>query len=251
MFNLITFGKHLLPNRQFRLKVLNFLGPHIYGRKFLKETKQQSELLFWEQKFKVEGETPRTEYYRKFMMDMGGIENQSFFDNLICLDIGCGPRGSLTWLTNARAAIGLDPLADQYMQFGIKSHKMIYLCAPAEKIPLPSRYADVVFSMNSLDHVDNVIDVCSEIRRVLKPGGYFIGSLNLDEPPTLSEPFMLTEEFLQQHLFSGWDKEFYKIRPKPMDDKGIVSYEYFYKDCPKEILESPGPRALWCRMRVK
>ena len=250
MFTLYDFVKFVLP-KQLRLKLLKVLGPYFFGKKFLKPAKQRVELIFWEQKFKAEGEAPRTEYYRKFMMDMGGIEDQSFFDNLICLDIGCGPRGSLTWLTNARAAIGLDPLADQYTRFGIAEHNMIYVSAPAEQIPLPSRYVDVVFSMNSLDHVDDVVAVCSEVRRVLKPGGYFIGSLNLDERKTLSEPFTLTEELLERHLFSGWEKEFYKIRPKPMDDKGNVTYRYFYEDCPKEILEAPGPRALWCRMRVK
>ena len=127
---------------------------------------------------------------------------------------------------------------------------MIYISAPAEQIPLPSNYVDVVFSMNSLDHVDDVVAACSEIRRILKPGGYFIGSLNLDEPPTLTEPFMLTEEFLERHLFCGWEKEFYKIRPK-VDDTGQVTYRFFYEDCPSELCEAPGPRALWCRLRVK
>ena len=226
------------------------LRRYFLGKRFLIPAKQRAEMQFWEQKFKAEGEAPRTEYYRKFMMDMGGIKDRSFFDNLICVDIGCGPRGSLTWLTNAGAAIGLDPLAEQYTQFGITEHNMTYLAAPAEKMPFPSHCVDVVFSMNSLDHVDDVIAVCSEIRRVLKPGGYFIGSLNLDEPPTLSEPFTLTEEFLERHLFSGWEKEFYKVRPK-VDESGQVTYRFFYEDCAEKFLKAPGPKALWCRLRVK
>jgi len=251
MITLWDFIKFVLPSRRLRMKVQNVLGPYFFGKQFLIPIKQRAELIFWEQHFKTYGEAPETEYYRKFMMDMGGMEDQAFFNNLICLDIGCGPRGSLTWLTNARAAIGIDPLSDQYMRLGIASHNMIYLSSPAERIPLPSHYIDVVFSMNSLDHVDKLIEVCSEIRRVLKPGGYFIGSLNLDEPKTIAEPFTLTEELLQRHLFSGWEKEFYKIRPKPRDEKGNVTYRYFYEDCPEELLKAPGPRALWCRMRVK
>jgi SAM-dependent methyltransferase len=251
MFTFWNFIKLVLPSRQLRLRAQSVFGPYFFGKKFLIPTKQKAELIFWEQHFLAHGGAPETEYYRKFMMDMGGIEEPSFFNDLICLDIGCGPRGSLTWLANARAVIGIDPLAEQYMRLGIASHHMIYLSSPAERIPLPSLYVDVIFSMNSLDHVDNLVDVCSEIRRVLKPGGFFIGSLNLDEPKTLAEPFPLTEELLERLLFPGWEREFYRIRPKPKDNKGNITYRYFYEDCPEEMLKAPGPRALWCRMRVK
>lgn len=212
--------------------------------------KHTEEFAFWEGWIQEHGLAPETEYYRKFMMDMGNIEDQSFFDNLICLDIGCGPKGSLTWLKNARAAIGLDPLAELYTRFAIDRHEMIYLSNPAESIPLPSRYVDVVFSMNSLDHVDDPVAASREVRRVLKRGGYFIGSLNLDEVPTETEPWTLTEEFLEEHLFAGWEKQFYKIRPRLNDPSHFGPYKYFYEHCPKDIMGVPGPRALWCRFRA-
>lgn len=184
------------------------------------------------------------------MMDMGGIKDDAFFDNRVCLDIGCGPVGSLTWLKRARQRIGLDPLAEKYRKFGIDTHDMLYLSASAEQIPLPSDYVDVVFSMNSLDHVDAPRMVCSEIRRVLKPGGFFIGSLNLDEPPTVTEPFTLTEEFLEDHLFGGWERQFHKIRPRLNDPNHFGTYKYFYQECSQENLDRPGPRALWCRYKA-
>jgi len=213
--------------------------------------KYSEELSFWRGWIREHGDKPDTEYYRKFMMDMGDIRDQAFFDNRICLDIGCGPKGSLTWLTNAKAAIGLDPLADAYRSFGIHGHQMIYLWTKGETIPLPSQYVDVVFSMNSLDHVDNPIDVCTEIRRVLRPGGFFIGSLNLNEPVTATEPWTLTEDFLHEHLFKGWEKQFYKVRPRLSLNHNFGPYKYFYEACPQELLELPGPRALWCRFKVR
>ena len=215
------------------------------------ERKQSGELGFWEGWVAQNGPGPESEYYRKFMMDMGDIRDESFFANRICLDVGCGPMGSLSWLRNARAAIGLDPLADSYMDFGIANQSMVYLAASAEKIPLPSQYVDVVFSMNSLDHVDSFPAACAEIRRVLKIGGFFIGSLNLDELPTIEEPWTLTEELLEEHLFKGWEKQFYKTRPRLNDPAHFGPYKYFYEECPKEILERPGPRALWCRFKVQ
>ena len=57
-------------------------------------------------------------------------------------------------------------------QFEIERHRMIYLCASAEKIPLPTGYVDVVLSMSSWDHVDYLLRICSEIRRILKPSGH-------------------------------------------------------------------------------
>lgn len=213
--------------------------------------KYSEELNFWRGWVKEHGAEPETEYYRRFMMDMGGIQDQAFFDDLICVDIGCGPKGSLTWLNNARAAIGIDPLADAYRPLGIRTHNMVYLWSKAEAIPLPSHYADVVFSMNSLDHVDSLIAVCKEIRRILKPGGFFIGSLNLGEPPTATEPWTLTEGFLHEHLFDGWESEFYEVRPRLSTNDHFGPYRYFYEPCPEELLKGEGPRALWCRFRVR
>ena len=209
--------------------------------------KKNSELSFWVSRLKEEG-CPANEpgYYAKFMMDMGGIADPSFFDDKVCLDIGCGPRGSLTWLANARARIGVDPLADAYMEFGIGRHPMVYLACGVEQVPLPSRYVDVVFSMNSLDHVDDIKAACREIRRILKPGGHFIASLNLDEPRSITEPWTLSEAFLAKNLFRGWTREFYELRPKCDPDL----YRYFYTDCPQHLMNRAGPKALWCRMRA-
>jgi ubiquinone/menaquinone biosynthesis C-methylase UbiE len=211
--------------------------------------KHLTELSFWDEWIREQGTEPETEYYRKFMMSMGGLVDQAFFDGLICLDIGCGPKGSLTWLANARAAIGLDPLANAYARFGIARHNMIYLSCAAETIPFPDHYVDVVFSMNSLDHVDDLPTVCKEIRRVLKPGGCFIGSLNLNEPRSATEPWTLTEDLLEKLLFHGWERQYYQVRPK-LDDPGHFGpYRYFFEECPKELMERPGFQVLWCRFK--
>ena len=210
--------------------------------------KNQAELDFWRDWLGRHGTAPATEYYRSFMMAMGGIADQDFFTGRVCVDLGCGPSGSLTWLDNAKAAIGVDPLAESYRQFGIDAHPMLYLACGAERLPFPTGYVDVVFSMNSLDHTDDVPAVCREIRRVLKPGGHFIGSLNLNEPPTSTEPWMLTEELLAEHLFAGWQRQFYKVRPKLEHEPD--PYRYFHEEPPPNDLPSDGPQALWCRYQA-
>lgn len=214
------------------------------------DPKGLAELAFWRSWVSQQGAEPETEYYRKFMMRMGNIEDQGFFNERVCLDIGCGPKGSLSWLTNARLSIGLDPLAEAYTQLGVAKHDMVYLCARAEQMPFPERSVDVVFSMNSLDHVDDLPSACGEIRRILRPGGFFIGSLNLDEPATATEPWTLTEELLEQILFANWERQFYRVRPRVNSPEHFGPYKYFFEDCPQEMMAKPGPRALWCRFRV-
>lgn len=221
---------------------------HYYIDVTIEDTgKHAAELGFWREHLGERGNGPRTVYYRRFMLNMGGLDDAAFFDGLVCLDIGCGPMGSLTWLPRARLALGLDPLAEAYREFEIDRHAMRYLPARAEAMPLATGSVDAVFSMNSLDHVDDFPAACREIRRVLRRGGYFIGSLNLDEPPTACEPWTLTEPILAEHLFAGWERQFYQTRPK-MDDGD--PYRLFLQPCPPEFDGWTGPRALWCRFRV-
>jgi len=44
-----------------------------------------------------------------------------------------------------------------------------------QDIPYPGESFDIVFADNVLEHIDSPDDVLSEIFRVLKPGGYFLG----------------------------------------------------------------------------
>jgi ubiquinone/menaquinone biosynthesis C-methylase UbiE len=70
----------------------------------------------------------------------------------------------------ARARIGIDVLADSYSQFGIHNHNMIYVASDERRIPLPSNYVDVMFTMNAMDYVSNFSVMAAEIVRVIAPG---------------------------------------------------------------------------------
>jgi len=41
-------------------------------------------------------------------------------------------------------------------------------------IPLPDRSVDVIFSSNVLEHVENLAEISTEFRRILKPGGFAV-----------------------------------------------------------------------------
>lgn len=210
-------------------------------------TKRDAHFLTWLEKYERNGGTlaPLTDNYRQTITGAGNISDLSFFDDKIVLDVGSGPACTLCWIPNARARIGLDPLAARFMELGIGDHDMLYLNAPGERIPLPSAYVDVVISINALDHVEDPVAVMKEIDRITRPGGHFIGSIGLRQRPTFTEPHVLTKQLFQTRLFRGWHEEFSKIRPKGPTPGEF--YRFFQEDPP------PGYQAKemlwWCRYR--
>ncbi len=151
--------------------------------------KEANELHYWRRRKNTEG-TLSNAHYKDFYTTHFGLA-ESFYENKMILDIGCGPRGSLEWADMASRRIGLDPLAAEYRKLGADSHKMEYISSPAETIPLEDGTCDVVFSFNSLDHVESVERVAAEIKRVVRVGGLFLLLVEINHPPTSCEPHEL------------------------------------------------------------
>ena len=110
------------------------------------------------------------------------------------LDLGCGPRGSLSWMVQARRRVGLDPLADDYRALGTDAHPMEYVAGVAEHMPFDDASFDVVTTFNSLDHVDDLDRTIAEIKRVLRPEGHLVVAVEVGHDPTWSEPQTVTWE---------------------------------------------------------
>ncbi|MHB9075852.1 MAG: methyltransferase domain-containing protein [Desulfobaccales bacterium] len=155
------------------------------------------------------------------MLAIAEETDESFIKDKIVADFGCGPCGSLVWAESAKIRIGIDVLVDQYSSCfpSILSHGMIYLKSTEEAIPLPSEFVDVMFSLNAIDHVNNLSTMCKEILRVIKPGGIFCCSFNLEEPATIFEPQRLTEKIIKDNLLNFLDIKSYRATiPGPKDD---------------------------------
>ena len=108
------------------------------------------------------------------------------------LDIGCGPRGSLNWADMAQRRVGLDPLAGDYRALGIESHPMEYVAAGAEAMPFADASFDIVTSLNSLDHVDDLDRTIAEVKRVLRPGGHLVLVVEVGHGRTWTEPQVIS-----------------------------------------------------------
>jgi SAM-dependent methyltransferase len=193
------------------------------------------ELSFWRSRLEIDKGKFKNSHYERLMLAMAEESNDNFLKGKIVADFGCGPRGSLVWARSAILRIGIDVLADRYADeftTNILSHGMIYLKSTEKVIPLPSEFVDILFTLNAIDHVDNFSVMCAEIVRVLKPGGQFIGSFNLEEPASPCEPQQLNEELVKNNLLNDLEIQSYRITKQgPKDNfyapffSGSLSYE--------------------------
>ncbi len=93
------------------------------------------------------------------------------------LDIGCGTgrllrRVALRW-PNA-LLFGIDPAEGMVEQGRQLSPTVRFTNGSAESLPLPSSCIDLVVSTISFHHWDDQTEGIREVRRVLKPSGYFV-----------------------------------------------------------------------------
>lgn len=186
--------------------------------------KWDSELIYWRTRYKEEGHQFYNKHYKELMLNIAQETSDMFLDGKIVADFGCGPRGSLAWTDKPIIKLGIDVLAGKYLEnFGdeLIKHGMVYVTSSEERIPVPDAFVDYLFTINSLDHVANLERMVFEISRIMKPGGIFLASFNLNEPPTVCEPQSITEEM---------------IRTKVLKDFEIQSYRMAYKDATSTYL---------------
>lgn len=141
--------------------------------------------------------------------------------------------------------LGVDPLADAYRRLGIARHPMNYVAACGEAMPFGDHTADIVITINALDHVQDATAVMSEVRRILKPGGTFIGSIGLREVPTATEPSLISWEMVHACLLAGWEIEYEHVFP----ECDVPGDAYRYADQPAPSRYRPEMQILWCRAR--
>jgi len=178
-------------------------------------------------RLKIDNGIFKNSHYKRFMLAMAQEPNDEFLKGKVVADFGCGPRGSLVWASSAFLRIGIDVLADRYAdEFteNIISHGMIYLKSTEKVIPLPSNFVDVMFTLNAIDHVDSFSNICSEIIRVLKPGGDFIGSFNLEHTATPNEPQRLNEKIIKENLLKSLDVKSYRITKQGPDENPYAPF---------------------------
>jgi ubiquinone/menaquinone biosynthesis C-methylase UbiE len=219
----------------------------LVGRENRRRIKEYFELKFWQQLHQEYGKSPEQlaqerAHYRYFFTDFFDLPFEYYRGKRV-LDIGCGPMGSLEWATETAERVGLDPLADKYLELGASKHAMSYVKAPSEKIPFPDGHFDVVVSLNSLDHVEDVAKTIEEMKRVTAPKGYILIISEINHLPTFTEPHRLDRSVVSQFepQFVPQDVRYFGERP---DHK-------IYASLTDKISYIEGQRGILCAKLVR
>lgn len=118
------------------------------------------------------------------------LENINYKKNITVLDIGFGAGFPLTEIAmrfgNGSVVYGIDPWKEAAVRakqkieyYGINNVKLIE--GVAESIPLENDSIDLITSNNGINNVSDIDKVLSECSRIIKSGGQFVQTMNLDK----------------------------------------------------------------------
>jgi arsenite methyltransferase len=162
--------------------------------------------------------------------------------NISALDIGFGTGFPLTEIAlrlgESSTVYGIDPWSDAIVRakkkieyYRITNIKIFE--GVAESIPLKDNSVDLIVSNNGINNVSDINQVISECSRIIKSGGQFLQTMNMDKSmfefygqleKVLSELKMKTEiKFMRQHVYE---------KRRPLDDmiSMIQKHGFIIKD---------------------
>ena len=126
------------------------------------------------------------------------------------LDIACGVGygSDLLAKQSSRSIISVD-ISEEAIRHGIRHYenrKIAFLVGDATAIPLKDSVVDVVVSFDTLEHIKVYTTFILEVKRCLRPGGFFIVSTpnaerSVHPPRPPSNPFHV-KEFTRNDLIS-------------------------------------------------
>lgn len=212
--------------------------------------KYDSELMYWRKKYVEEGYRFQNKHYKELMLNIAQETSDKFLAGKVVADFGCGPRGSLAWTDKPIIKLGIDVLAGKYLEnFGdeLIKHGMVYVMSSEERIPVPDVFVDCLFTINSLDHVSNLERMALEISRIIKPGGILVASFNLNEPQTVCEPQVITEEVIQTQVLKDFEIQSYRMAYKDTTS----TYLNMRNNSLVDSLENDKAGILWVRGKRK
>lgn len=183
---------------------------------------QWFELRWWKKYLKQKDTTQyieyKTNYWKEFLKHIKEIDINS--NGLDILDIGCGPAGVFMVFNNSKVD-AVDPLIDKYeaelKHFSISKYPNVNFITKAfEDFESKNKY-DLVFCLNTINHVINIDSTHHKIISMLKPNSMLLESVDAHNFKLLKHLFRLIKvDILHPHQY---DIEEYE---KMLTKKGLT-----------------------------
>jgi 2-polyprenyl-3-methyl-5-hydroxy-6-metoxy-1,4-benzoquinol methylase len=113
------------------------------------------------------------------------------------IDVGAGSKLRSLYFQGAELIV-LEPLADRYVEevawHDLDKADEMYSVPAEEFVPQLENRADLIVSINALDHGYNFEEGARNIRRYLKPDGLALLSFDMHDQPDEMHPLILTDE---------------------------------------------------------
>lgn len=160
------------------------------------------------------------------------------------LDVGCNDGAMMTLLKNAKRCdvTGVDISETALAE--AKKQGLNAIFADAEELPFPDKSFDVAILREVLVHIHEPLKALKEIRRVLKPSGFLLGSAphaNIErvawDDKRLHHRYY-TEETIREHLSASFDTVHLKVLNGAQFNSGFMNSMLAEKPC--EILFKCG-----------
>jgi len=137
----------------------------------------------------------------------GKIDSKTVNSDTRIITIG-GASGDDLPHVKSNFKFNVDHLAHEYIKL---SKEMVtqqttegaikHVASTSESLPFRDNYADIIYSSNSLDHVNNPLRTMIEINRVLKPTGRFFLSVYYNSNfIDCCETTIIDDDFVRNHL---------------------------------------------------
>ena len=163
------------------------------------------------------------------------------------LEIGCGGCALLLALEQGKL-VGIDPLMDRYLEkfpYLTERTDVEWINGSAEEADFKNSF-DVVFAINSFDHVHDPKLVVENIARSLRPGGHCILTLNSHNTRFFRAYYRLLYKVIDPHhpyQFTPQDlvqmfSSFTPVVVREIDDLWFPFAEGYYRDVLGRSFES-------------
>ena len=169
------------------------------------------------------------------------------------LDLGCGGSGILLALEEGER-VGVDPLMERYLEKfpHLRERTDIqWVEGAAEEVELDGLF-DVVFAINSFDHVYDPALVADRIARLLRPGGHCVMTMNCHNTQFFRGYYSKLYRVIDHHhpyQFTPADVTALFSRLTPVDVRPVDALFFpFAKAYYREVLGRPfEDRTKWLR----